>query len=355
MNIKTYHKHRRGDLRSPFSQQTHGRSIKPLHSTNQGDRQVTPTGVFDFNCLLFRNTGFTIVELVVTIVIIGILASMGGMFISRPIEGYVDLKRRAELVDQAEMGLRRMQRDIRAALPNSIREIDSDSDGKAEGIEFLHVVDGGRYRRRVDPLATPPAKQDNVLELNQEDDEFEVLGGLMPPDKRDYAPDNCYCVIYNLNNKDCSEPNPDIANAYSLNPCDSSFNKQNIVKIKSIIKVDSNNDGTDDATQLILNNSIKFPYASPYQRFFIVDEAISYKIEGGELRRYSGYDFDNDTDQDANGTESLVAKFIDDANSYFEYNSGSSSRSGLVSMRLALESYGERISLLHQVHVDNAP
>lgn len=60
------------------------------------------------------------------------------MFISRPMEGYVDLKRRAELVDQAEMSLRRMQRDIRTALPNSVRIFDS-----GKGVEFLHVVDGG--------------------------------------------------------------------------------------------------------------------------------------------------------------------------------------------------------------------
>ena len=35
---------RRGDLRSPFFQQTHGESIKPFRSANQGDRQVAPTG-----------------------------------------------------------------------------------------------------------------------------------------------------------------------------------------------------------------------------------------------------------------------------------------------------------------------
>jgi len=293
------------------------------------------------------NAGFTLVELVVTIVIIGILASMGGMFISRPIEGYVDLKRRAELVDQAEMALRRMQRDIRAALPNSIRIFDG-----GNGIEMLHVVDGGRYRHKVDPAQNPPDKQDNVLNFNQADDKFEALGGLMPATKRDYAPDNCYCVIYNLNNSDYLDPNPNIANAYALN---TSFDKKNIVGIDSIVRTDSNGDGSNDATQVILENSIKFPYSSPYQRFFIVDEAISYKIEGNKLKRYSGYTFDNNPGPDSNGTESLVAKFIDADTSYFEYNSATSNRSGLVTMRMALEDNDESISLLNQVHVDNAP
>jgi len=64
--------------------------------------------------------GFTLIELIVVIVIVGILSALGGQFIVAPVTGYVDLSRRARLVDQAEMALRRMQRDIRHALPNSI-------------------------------------------------------------------------------------------------------------------------------------------------------------------------------------------------------------------------------------------
>jgi MSHA biogenesis protein MshO len=292
------------------------------------------------------------VELVVTIVIIGILASLGGMFISRPMEGYVDMKRRAELVDQAEMSLRRMQRDIRAALPNSIRTFNG-----GKGVEMLHVVDGGRYRRLPDDDGNG-----DVLKFNKADDKFEVLGGLMPSDERDYVPNKCFCVIYNLNNSDCSDPNPDIANAYALTPCDSSFDKKNIVGIDSIVIVDSNNDGTNDATQVVLDSPIKFPYPSPYQRFFIVDEAISYKIEGNptvgyRLWRYSGYEINNCPDPSELTEEyrALVAKFIDEANSSFDYSSATSTRSGLVTMRLTLEDNEESISLLHQVHVDNAP
>jgi MSHA biogenesis protein MshO len=265
------------------------------------------------------------VELVVTIVIIGILASLGGMFISRPMEGYVDMKRRAELVDQAEMSLRRMQRDIRAALPNSIREIDSNNDGIAEGIEMLHVVDGGRYRRLPDDDGNG-----DVLDFTRLDDSFEVLGALN-----------------HFNDID----NEDLVVIYNLSASGSTANAYIDGYGARIDKSTSNN------SKVVFKDSHDFVYPSPYQRFFIVDEAISYKIEGSELRRYSGYAFNNVPGPDSGVSGALVAKFIDPVKSYFEYNSGTATRSGMVTMRVALKdnASGEGISLLNQVHVDNAP
>lgn len=296
------------------------------------DKLFTPANRRD----VARNvSGFTIVELVVTIVIIGILASMGGMFISRPMEGYVDLKRRAELVDQAEMSQRRMQRDIRAALPNSIRVFDG-----GNGIELLHVVDGGRYRSKVDPTASPPEKQNNVLKFNQTDDEFEVLGGLQHFSEVD--PDKDLVVIYNLSASGTT------ANAYF---------GDNSAEMAS----------STTSTIIKLDPGHKFPYASPYQRFFIVNEAISYKVEDingdgdSELNRYSGYTIDNTPGPPGDAQSALVSRHLSltgrSGNPVipFEYNSATSSRSGLVTIRLALEDKEEFIQLLEQVHVDNAP
>lgn len=60
-----------------------------------------------------------------------------------PIEGYFDTLRRTALTDAADGAMRRIVRDVRAALPNSLR---SPADGSSQCFEFLPVVGGGRYR-----------------------------------------------------------------------------------------------------------------------------------------------------------------------------------------------------------------
>ena len=89
----------------------------------------------------FSRTGFTLVEMVVVIAITGVLAAAVAVFIRQPVQGYVDAARRAEMSDIADTALRRMARDLKLALPNSIRVA---PDNKS--LEFLMTRSGGRYR-----------------------------------------------------------------------------------------------------------------------------------------------------------------------------------------------------------------
>lgn len=71
-------------------------------------------------------------------VLIGILGAVVAMFGS-PIRAGVEGQRRAELADAADTAYRRMARDLRRAVPNSVHLID------AQTIEFIPSKDGGRY------------------------------------------------------------------------------------------------------------------------------------------------------------------------------------------------------------------
>jgi len=109
------------------------------------------------------------------------------------------------------------------------------------------------------------------------------------------------------------------------------------------------------ASQLQLNPANTFPFASPFQRFFIINEAITYTITAGQLTRNHGYSYGTTQYVPPAGSGDLVAKYLVLTDSIFTYSPGSANRSGLVTVSLALENAGERITLLQQVHVDNAP
>ena len=70
-------------------------------------------------------------------------------FITMPIQAYVNTVRRAELVDAAEMALRRLEHDIRWAVPNSIRVSTS---GSLQALELAHSVTAFRYRANLPPF-----------------------------------------------------------------------------------------------------------------------------------------------------------------------------------------------------------
>jgi len=113
------------------------------------------------------------------IVIVGILATMTTRIITLPVSSYVDLQRRTSLADTSEMALTRMQRDIRRALPNSVRIT-----GGGQVLELLHVTDGARYRARQDFSAAPTAglcassPAGDVLDFTTTDTCFQITGSM---------------------------------------------------------------------------------------------------------------------------------------------------------------------------------
>ena len=129
--------------------------------------------------------GVTLVELVMVIVIIGVMGSFTLWIITGPVDMYNAQATRAELTDAAELALRRIARDIRRAVPNSVRV-----GGGGTAVEMLNTMDGGRYRLRPGPGA---ASQDKRLRFNNTDDEFNVVGPFSPLNSNAHR-----LVIYNL-------------------------------------------------------------------------------------------------------------------------------------------------------------
>jgi MSHA biogenesis protein MshO len=304
--------------------------------------------------------GFTLVEAVMVIVIIGVIGAIVAVFIRAPILGYRDTVERAELTDQADLALRRIARDIRLALPNSVRVMTT---ANGDALEFLQTKTGGRYISADDGLP------DATLPLSFDDAAMTSFAALAPPDSFFSAVRaGDYVVVYNLG--DGFTP----ANAYEVpapaNPC-TPASAGNIARIASIAK-DTMTIGTDtvDIARIGLNGN---PFAcqevalqSPEQRFQVVSGPVSYYCEPqadgtSTLWRASGYAITaKQAVPNAAPLRARVASRLSNCTNLFRYgdNASSSRRSGLVVIALELRSRTDNaasIRLVHQVHVDNTP
>ncbi|MCK5231206.1 MAG: prepilin-type N-terminal cleavage/methylation domain-containing protein, partial [Desulfobulbaceae bacterium] len=67
-----------------------------------------------------NSSGFTLIELVIVIVILGVLGLMGSDFISSAFKGFSATDARMEMYEEGKIALVRMEREIHNAIPNGV-------------------------------------------------------------------------------------------------------------------------------------------------------------------------------------------------------------------------------------------
>ncbi|MGV8836047.1 PulJ/GspJ family protein, partial [Cellvibrio sp.] len=84
--------------------------------------------------------GFTLIELIRVIVVLSILGTIGSGFVVRTTESYQRTQTRALLVNTSRQALERMTRQLRIALPYSVRVTNG-----GNCLEFMPIAAGGNY------------------------------------------------------------------------------------------------------------------------------------------------------------------------------------------------------------------
>lgn len=276
-----------------------------------------------------NNTGFTLIELVIVIVITGIISGITVVFLKIPVDQYIDVARRAAMTDIADNALQRMSRDLRTAVPNSVRL----SGGY---LEFLPTKAGGRYRANpIGGLGLCAAAGDE-LSFTTADSCFEMTS----PAISFAAGDS---IVIGSTQADGNAP----------------YNNSATGVLRAYT-------GAVGAQNKVVINATQFPaFASlPSQRFAVVsgsEQAVTYACENvggtvdgtGTLNRYWAYGFN--MVQTAPPTGGFSALLADNISACAITYNAINQRNGLITIALTMLQGGEHIHLYSEIHVNNMP
>ena len=285
-----------------------------------------------------RARGFTLIELIVVMVVAGVLAGVLVVFFRPAMQNYLAVGRRAELTDLADTAMRRMTRDIRLSVPNSVRLLNNNA------IEMMPSSMGGRYRMAADTQwdASEPTPS-RPLDTTQPITAFDVL---TPMPALPAAGD--FVVIGNMDSSEIyAEASPTRAAIATA------------VRPPAPTSASSRPVGT---ARITFSPEARFPAGYDGGRFFIVPAgqgAVSYVCQGvtpaggGVLYRVSNYEFKPALDVPATAGAAILATHVSACQ--FGYTPGTTQERGLATILLSLTLDGETVTLSYSTHVSNVP
>lgn len=237
---------------------------------------------------------FTLIEMVIVIVLLGIVSTLGIGLLKVVFEGYINSKNLFQLFYEAKFGAERIDRELREAIPNSVViEIDNST------ITFVKFSKGGYY------LPLGPNKISTDISLN--------LGDNLSIYNKSFS------RIYNNN---------------SCNPLDNT---------SSIYRIDNK---TDNYT---LCKSLSED--SPVFKFYLIDEAITFRSSNNKIERCSSKDFTQ------HPVVSNCLTLINNVKSAkFNYSQSKYNiNDQIVDIYLEMSKNDVNLNYKHKVHIRNTP
>ena len=277
----------------------------------------------------FKKTkGFTLIEMITVIVLLGIIAGILTPFISKAMQAYTHSRARASLVDKGRLALERLAREVHQAVPNSLSVLSGGT-----GIEFVRSRAGGRYVERFDDFGTEFSRINRRFRKNATLSELYAVGTGLGFSAGDVL------VIGNTSPTELRLGNTATA----------------LSGIAATTAVGPGNDGTNNG-QILNFTGQQFTVESPAKHFSIADQTIEVGLSAGNLRWFTATgltNYDGAVDW-SSGDPALV----DGVTSVtFTYAPGNPQSSGVlrVDLQLTDSTTGQSIRLYREIQVRNTP
>jgi MSHA biogenesis protein MshO len=268
---------------------------------------------------------FTLVELVMVMVVISILAAGSVKFISQSAQGLVDSAERQSLASTASIAVEKILRQVRRALPNSVREFDDEGNSC---IEFVPILHSSEY------LSVPIASAGTDFEAIAF---FDAVGG-----------ESGFVAIYPISEDSIYGTDPATVRNVSTTTASASAVGIPAANLQTITFSSS--------------SSYRFPTGSPSKRFFLISQPISFcEDASGRLWRYQNYGFHPDSRSSiptSGVNRTLIADSLEVNSLSFNISPPQLQRNAVVRMSLVIVRSSlndESIDISQEVQLRNVP
>lgn len=258
------------------------------------------------------NRGFTLIELVVVMVIFGIIAAMGSGFVVSSVTAYNQAAERNKLVARSQAVVERMSRQLRIALPHSLRVSASGS-----CIEFMQITGGANYQGILPDMSNgAPA----VSVINTAPFTLSLGGGL-------------HVAVGAMLD----------AEIYSTS---SSASR---ASVSALIGA--------PITQINVSSPHRFIRNSINERVYVMEDPERFCVLGSKIWHYSHYGLDTGalSDGSPGGDSALMSDDVVPGAPSFALSPATESRNTLIEIKFSIRRNDESLKIEHQVQVRNVP
>ncbi|OGQ94086.1 MAG: hypothetical protein A2521_05455 [Deltaproteobacteria bacterium RIFOXYD12_FULL_57_12] len=258
-----------------------------------------------------RPDGFTLIELIIVLVLLGILGTMGADFIALAFKGFSNTNARTAIYEEGSLALLRLERDLHNAVPNAV--MPTAAAGAAE-LRFGMIDEAamGAGADRVFGLYTQPASEFPTWTLTDAE-----------PTATPAA--NRVISVYNRNWTDFAGGSRLFKTTAPAGP----------------------------GPIMTFSEPITDP--SPRQRYYMTDRVVRFRWDSGSKVLFRSRDQVTESGAGDFSTATEIPLATDVSSLVFYYAPGTLTRNGVVSVNFAISRNNETVNFHKEINIRNAP